>query len=239
MPTCTSVARDEALDERALVVLERAFDRARELARGRRLAHADARPFAARLHDDGKAKAAVHLFEVARSVARRHVVRRRRNVVQAKHLLGLELVHRERAREHAEPVYGMPRSSSMPCTQPSSPPRPWSARNATSMRASRTSSEPRAAGLRTRCARRRDRATRARRDALARSKRHLALRAHAPIRPRCAFRSSSASSCVLRGISRLTRRASVRDRCFARFRAHGVRQPCPLRDTDRGRPATH
>ena len=36
-----------------------------------------------------------------------------------------------------EPVYGMFITSSRPCTRPSSPMRPWSARKATSMAASR------------------------------------------------------------------------------------------------------
>ena len=54
--------------------------------------------------------------------------------MQPEHLLGLELVHRERARRaRDDPVYGMPSSSSIPWTQPSSPPRPCSARKATSI----------------------------------------------------------------------------------------------------------
>ena len=97
-------ATDEALDERDLVERERALDGAPELAHPARLFDPQARALRARLHDDGKSEATVGLLEVGEVVARADgVVRRGRHVVEAEELLRLDLVHRERAREHARP----------------------------------------------------------------------------------------------------------------------------------------
>ena len=103
MPTLTSIAGDEALDDGGVVVVERDAQRARELDQATRpCSTPDARALAARLHDHREAERAVQRLEVGEVVAGGdRVVRRRRHVVQAEHLLGLELVHRQRAREHA------------------------------------------------------------------------------------------------------------------------------------------
>ncbi len=101
MPTCTSVA----FTKRSTRTCS-SYARPRSIAcvssaRFPAFASPTRRAFAARLDDRREAEARVDLFELVEIGPGRHVVRRRRHVVQAEHLLGLELVHRQGAREHA------------------------------------------------------------------------------------------------------------------------------------------
>ena len=93
---------DVALDERPAVVLESSLDAGAELPDVARLREADRGALVPRLHDDREAEASVELGErvFQQVLLGRHVVRRGRNVVETEHLLGLELVHRERRGKH-------------------------------------------------------------------------------------------------------------------------------------------
>ncbi len=94
---------NEALDEHVLVERQRAFDRFGEFGEILGLAQTERRTLTPGLHDRRKPEAAVELLEVVQIRPPRDVVGRRRHVVETEHLLCLELVHRERAREDPAP----------------------------------------------------------------------------------------------------------------------------------------
>ena len=102
MPTWTSVAFTNRSTSTCVVEREAALDRLRQLGQVRRPWPAPTdEPSRRGLTMTGNPKLAVHVLELVEVGPRRDVVRRRRHVVEAEHLLGLELVHGQRAREHA------------------------------------------------------------------------------------------------------------------------------------------
>jgi hypothetical protein len=93
---------DEALDEHAVVVAEGEVDGGAQLGEVVGAAHADGAALAAGLHHHGETKRAVALLKLGIGHgAGEVVVGRRRHVVEAKQLLGLELVHGQGRGEHA------------------------------------------------------------------------------------------------------------------------------------------
>jgi len=97
---------DEALDEQGGIVASGVGRLGRELGQIAGAPRAHARARATWLHEGRESEGSVQLGQSIDLVCLEPVVGRRRHVVEAEQLLGLELVHGQRAREHARACVG-------------------------------------------------------------------------------------------------------------------------------------